>query len=131
MPVKRVGDWCASCLVRPALHDGLCRPCEELERCFPGSRRDLREMSREQFHHAVWAMIEREADPDEQPMDDYILAALREGIQQMTGVTTVQAWSLERLDELLKDRDVIFGPCVRPVHGRGDAYYAYVRKEAA
>lgn len=70
MPVRRVGDYCASCLIRPALHDGLCRPCEELERCFPGSRRDVEPLTelevdltislmtrRERFNTEIWKWV--------------------------------------------------------------------------
>lgn len=60
-PVTRVGDWCASCLVRPAVRDSICWPCWELERAFPGSRRDLTELSRAEFHAEVYAWLEEAA----------------------------------------------------------------------
>lgn len=80
MPVIRVGDYCSRCLVRPAIHDGICRPCEELRRCFPDSALvraaedrarvvgdpltelevDLTiSVSRQRFHDLVWEWIDR------------------------------------------------------------------------
>lgn len=34
MPVTRMGPWCSRCGLRPAITDGLCRPCECLLRAF-------------------------------------------------------------------------------------------------